>query len=190
MIFFSIFCRYPFDIPLISYKLWYLRYGFPERCYPLWQGFRHESLLRSFGENRMWHSQCLGVQPNNEATDNRFILFECSTDTNRNNLKILKHTKKSNRYWISSSKPFGRQCTFYSHSRSFHSNYEATGNVFNHFWSPSINFNHKNLKINQNNFGLKIEKKQEVSLTFFSDFLFIFFGWIFNLLRLKLVEEY
>jgi len=38
-------------------------------------GFRHESLLSSFDENRIFHSRFRDVQSNYEATDNVLILF-------------------------------------------------------------------------------------------------------------------
>jgi len=52
-------------------------------------GFRHESLLSSFGENRIFRSNFWGVQLNYEATGYVFILFYYpSMNSNRNNLQI------------------------------------------------------------------------------------------------------
>jgi len=43
-------------------------------------GFRHESLLSSFGENRNLQSHFRAVQSNYEATGNVFIPFLVSLD--------------------------------------------------------------------------------------------------------------
>jgi len=65
---------------------------------------------------------------------------------------------------------FGENRILHSHLRGVQSNYEATGNVFNHFWYPSINISRNNLKIQTKILGLKIGRKAWGTPSLFSDF--------------------
>jgi len=62
-------------------------------------GFRHESLLSSSGENRIFHSHFRGVRSNYDATGNVFILFL--------KFKIDKNLKIDRAYTLAFLKNFG-----------------------------------------------------------------------------------
>jgi len=65
---------------------------------------------------------------------------------------------------------FGENHPLHSRFQGFQSNYEATGNVFDHSYYPSINLNLSQLKIQIKKIEQKIEKKQGVPLASFSNF--------------------
>jgi len=57
-----------------------------------------------------------------------------------------------------------------SRFRYVQSNYEATSNLFNHFWYPLMYFNRNNLKTQTKIFEQKFKKRTGVPLAFFSVF--------------------
>jgi len=62
----------------------------------------------------------------------------------------------------------GQNRVLHSHFCGVQSNLEATGNVFNHFQDPSIDFNRNNLKIQIKILERNIEKNLAVLLPFFN----------------------